>query len=245
MRIFIAAALGRGNAHIAQSLDGALAPLRTADRKMNTVSLADLIAHGENRIERTHRLLKNHRDIAPAHCAHSPRRKRCEIGAVEEDFTLDPRRLRRQQAKQRQAGHGLAAAAFADKADALAGRDGETHTPCNRQRAASGREGQRQIAHFQQWLNRRCRARTHMAANAGRDGCLICTPHRSAHDWRVWRDPATSVASIARPLEIDAVPHITGPRSTVSRTAIGADVFAMFISLRPGLAPGLCNARPA
>jgi hypothetical protein len=62
---------------------------------------------------------------------------------------------------------------------------------------------------------------------------------------RRWKGPATGAAYVATPPEIDALPTRTGSRGTVSRTTTGANVFAMFISLRPDLAPGLCNARPA
>ncbi len=73
----VEAPLRRGDAHAPQRLDAAVAELRVghagfvcADR------LADLVAHGVHRVERGHRLLENHRDLAAPHLPHVVGRQR-------------------------------------------------------------------------------------------------------------------------------------------------------------------------
>jgi hypothetical protein len=80
---------------------------------------------GEHRIERTHRLLKNHGNAAAADGTHGAGRAFGEVDAVEQDRAVETGKVVRQQPQDRKAGDGLAAAAFADDADALARRDVE------------------------------------------------------------------------------------------------------------------------
>src|SRR5687768_12349787 len=92
---------------------------------MDAQRLSDLMADGKNRIERAHRLLKDHRDAPAADRAHFPRAAGRQIGSVEVDRSVEPGEIVRQEPQDRKAGDGLAAAAFADDADALAGGDVE------------------------------------------------------------------------------------------------------------------------
>ena len=55
---------------MSQHFDGPLAGFGPADVLMQPDGFADLLADGEHRIERRHRLLKDHRDPPAAHAAH-------------------------------------------------------------------------------------------------------------------------------------------------------------------------------
>src|SRR6476646_9398047 len=72
------------------------------------------------RIERAHRLLENHCNVAAADRPHLPRREVTKILAVEDDFAGDIRAAW-QQPEESEAGDRLAAAAFADDSNAFAG----------------------------------------------------------------------------------------------------------------------------
>ena len=83
-----------------------------------------LRADGLHRVERCHRLLKDHRDVVAAHGAPAG------FGFLEQVRPVEPDRAARrgavgQKPHQRQRGHRLARAAFADKAEHLALHDPE------------------------------------------------------------------------------------------------------------------------
>ena len=69
VRIFVDALLGRGDVHAAQQLDGALARLPPRAAAMAQDRLDDLVADGEARIERGHRLLEDHGEPVAAQVA--------------------------------------------------------------------------------------------------------------------------------------------------------------------------------
>ena len=78
---------------------------------MQAHRLGDLLAHGEHRVQRGHRILVDHRDVAAAQRAQARGVHRHDVLAVEQDAAADDARRRaRDQPHQRQRGHGLAAA---------------------------------------------------------------------------------------------------------------------------------------
>src|SRR5258705_2670356 len=79
--------------------------------------LDDLLADGETRIERGHRLLKNHRQPVAAQIAQGLVGHLKQVKTVETDRAGDFSALFRQQAHDSQRGDALSAAAFADPAD--------------------------------------------------------------------------------------------------------------------------------
>ena len=121
VRIFVDAARRQRDADLGQRLDGPLARLLLAHAAMGAQRLGDLLADGEHRIERAHRLLEDHADLPAAHLAHLARADRQQIAALEAHLADDPALRARQQAQDRQAGDGLAAARFAHDAQPLAG----------------------------------------------------------------------------------------------------------------------------
>ncbi len=128
MRIFVAAPLRRGDTDFTQRSDGALAPLRATDRKMDAIGFADLIADREEQ--------DRARSSAPEKSSRSHGRARRACAAATSVARLVP--LNRispwiradcggSRAQQREAGNGLAASALTDQTNALARRDGEIY----------------------------------------------------------------------------------------------------------------------
>lgn len=56
---------------------------------MDLIGLRDLVADGEDRIERSHRLLEDHRDLIAPDFPHLPVRLLEQILAVIQDFASD------------------------------------------------------------------------------------------------------------------------------------------------------------
>ena len=84
MRILVEPALGVGDADQPQQLDGARARLRLAHAEMDEQRLHDLQADRQDRIERGHRLLEDHRDVAAADLAHLLVGELEQVAAVEQ-----------------------------------------------------------------------------------------------------------------------------------------------------------------
>ena len=85
MRILVRALRRRRDADDLEHLDGALPRLLLRAAVVNPHDLGDLIADREHRIQRRHRLLKDHRDARAANPAHRLFVERDEILAVELD----------------------------------------------------------------------------------------------------------------------------------------------------------------
>ena len=75
MRILLEPALAVGDADQPQQLERARARLRLAHLEMDDQRLHDLQPDRQDRIERGHRLLEDHGDVAAAHLAHLARRR--------------------------------------------------------------------------------------------------------------------------------------------------------------------------
>ena len=124
VRIFVDALLGRGDMDAAQQLDRALARRAPRAAAMAQDGLDDLIADGEARIERGHRLLEDHREPVAAQVAQRLVGHVEQIEAVETDRAGDFGGMFRQQAHDGERGDALAAAGFADQAQRRAVGDG-------------------------------------------------------------------------------------------------------------------------
>src|SRR5579883_1839774 len=100
--------------------------------------LDDLVAHREGRVERGHRLLKDHGDLVAAPLAHLRRLELEEVDALEQDLAAgNPARRPRDQAHDRERRHALAAAGFADDAESAASLQREAHAVDGVELAAS------------------------------------------------------------------------------------------------------------
>jgi hypothetical protein len=92
---------------------------------MRLERLGDLVPDPHDRVERGHRLLEDHADVAPAHLAHGGVTQAEEVGAVEADGAARGLHGPRQQPHHRMRRHGLARARLADDTQGLARLDGE------------------------------------------------------------------------------------------------------------------------
>src|SRR4051794_29040809 len=71
MRVFSESSFGRWYPYASKHLYGKLACLALRPLFMLKYRLGYLVAYGQNRIERGHRLLKDHRDHVASHAAHA------------------------------------------------------------------------------------------------------------------------------------------------------------------------------
>src|SRR5207237_6125732 len=109
--------------------------------------------NAEQRVQRGHRVLQDHRDLRPADVAHFPLAQTGEVLPGEFDLTANDPRGGRQEADDRQTGCCLAATAFADDAERLAfvQREADAVDRLDDAGAAEGDVMRLQIADLQQW----------------------------------------------------------------------------------------------
>jgi hypothetical protein len=127
---------GGGDADLFHQLDRALARRLPARALVAPMHFRELIADGVGGIERGHRLLEHHGHSVAAQRGEPRRRRRCEILRLEPEAAHAAARGRRQQAHQRERGHGFAAAGFADETQRFAALDAERHVAHRMQRPA-------------------------------------------------------------------------------------------------------------
>ena len=108
----------------------------TARAAVDDERLRDLIADGEDRIERRHRLLKDERDLGAANLAHVPFRQRQQVAVLEPYAAARNASRRLHQAHHRQRRDRFAAARFADQPQGLARSNLEADVVDRRDRAA-------------------------------------------------------------------------------------------------------------
>jgi hypothetical protein len=118
--------------------DRAIARRAAAELLVQPEHLDDLRADRVERIERRHRLLEDHRDLAAADGAHPRLAEPAQVVAVEDD---PPRRARAvDEAEHRQRGDRLARARLADEGELLARIDRQRHVVDDRARAEAHRQ---------------------------------------------------------------------------------------------------------
>ncbi len=84
---------------------------------MQAQSFGNLLADRKDGIERSHWVLKDHRDVVAAHVAHRGIRQFQQVAVIKENFTRYDLSRRRDQTHDRKRGHRLAAAALSDQAE--------------------------------------------------------------------------------------------------------------------------------
>ncbi len=95
---------------------------------MSLEHLGHLQAHRDDRVERAHRILEDHRDVAAANVAQLVLRQRSHVHSVERDGSGDVAAALGQQSHDRERRDALAAARLSDQADRLSRVDVEGHT---------------------------------------------------------------------------------------------------------------------
>ena len=153
VRIGQAATLCVRDPHLVQQVRGRPQRGAPARRAVHVQRLADLHADREDRVERRHRLLEDHRDPIAAHRPHGFGVETKQVLPFEQHLARHdaPRRVR-YQAQQRQRRHALAGARLADDRERLPRLQVERHVVDRRDRAALGSKARRQAPNAQQRL---------------------------------------------------------------------------------------------
>ncbi len=139
-----------GDADLAQQGRDTLPHLAPSDRLVGADRLGDLPAHRIARIERGHRLLEDHRDVAADHGATLARAQAQQVPPVElQRIGPDPAGLG-DQPHQREHRHALARAGLADDAQDLAGIDGDVDRLDGMEPATGSAELYGQVADVEQ-----------------------------------------------------------------------------------------------
>src|SRR5712671_1457241 len=126
MRIIIHAQFRIGYRNFAHRLDGGGPRVLARESTMQPKRLGDLLAHGENRVERSHWILKDHRHVVAAHTAHLGVGKLQKVAALKKNLTGDDFSRRRYQPHDRKRRDRFAATAFADQPEQLSTIEIET-----------------------------------------------------------------------------------------------------------------------
>ena len=134
MRILSHTLLGIGDLHPPQQRERGGARRGPRSSPVAPDDFGDLLAHGEVRGERGHRILEHHADTRAAHAIQRCGRERQQLGAEKADTALRAA-VRRQQAQHREKYLALAGAGFPHHAQALAVLDRERDLARSRDRA--------------------------------------------------------------------------------------------------------------
>ena len=120
IRVPLKLAIRIGNSNKAQQFESAVANLRLRHRRVvQTNRLGNLHANSQHRIERRHRVLKDHRHRLAADLAHLLERETGEAAAAKDHFARRHSHRMRQQTHHGEHGQALARAGFADDAKHL------------------------------------------------------------------------------------------------------------------------------
>src|SRR5512132_663798 len=107
---------------------------------MSLERFADLAADGEHRVQARHRVLEDHRDLAPPDLAQLGVGETQQVAASEHRRAVRDLSSAREDAHQRERGHALAAARLADDAERFTGGDVEADAVAGMHRPATSPE---------------------------------------------------------------------------------------------------------
>src|SRR5690349_5933183 len=146
MRVLTRTLSRRGDADHRQHLDRAVPRCTSRCAGVHARDLGDLVSDGEDRIERGHRLLEDHRDAIAANATDAGIVELQEILILEHDATsgLDTTRLL-DETENRERRDRLATPRFADDAERLACADREGHAIHSARHAGAGVEVRAEI----------------------------------------------------------------------------------------------------
>src|SRR5262245_58690913 len=130
VRIIVDAARGVGNADAIEHFDGPCQRGAPRNALMRRDGKAHLGFDRQDRIERGHRVLKDHRDRSAADFAKLAWWETENIAAHEPNRARDDAPRRVHETKQGEAGDALAGSRFTDKAQHLAGVEPEEYAVC-------------------------------------------------------------------------------------------------------------------
>ncbi len=153
VRIGLHGPLRRRHAHAAQQRHGALARSRRGEAAMRGHRFHELLGDAQHGVERGHRVLKDHRDLAAAHVADFVLAEPREVAATKDDAAADDARGLVQQPHDGFRADALARAGLADDAERLAGAEVEADAVHRAYRPGVGQEPGAQVAHPEQRLS--------------------------------------------------------------------------------------------
>src|SRR5262249_463983 len=111
-------------------------------------SLSDLKPYVEDRIQRGHRLLKNHGDLTASNLPHFLIRKRNEVSTIQKNFTTDDSSRRAHKPCYRHRRDAFTASALSDKTNRLAFGHAERNIVDSLDNALFSKEMSLQISNF-------------------------------------------------------------------------------------------------
>ena len=156
MRIGCETFIGAGDPDHAKGIARTRARLGVRDLGVRPHRLDHLRVDAQDRIERHHRVLEDHRDAVAAQGAHLALGEFREILALVQDRAADNASRWIDQADDGEAGDRLAGAGLADQSQHLSARDGERHVVHRLHHAGAREEMRAQVAHFEGRGGHRC-----------------------------------------------------------------------------------------
>ena len=116
---------------------------------MQSERFSDLLSNREDRIQRSHRVLKDHRDIIATNRAHFSVGKFQQVPAIKNNFPACNPARRRYQTHDRKRSHRLATTAFAHQAKELATIEVKADVINRAHKAGTGSEMRSQVLNFE------------------------------------------------------------------------------------------------
>ena len=151
VRVVLEPFRGARDPDLLEQLDGLLVRLLLRNVVVPPDRLRDLRPDRQRRVQRGHRVLEDHRDLAAAHVLELPLAQLRQVTAVVEDGAGDDLgRWLRDQAHDRERGDRLAAAGLADDPERLALLDREADPVDGTDDALAGEEVRAEIVDFEQ-----------------------------------------------------------------------------------------------
>src|ERR671936_2178153 len=114
MRVVLDAPLGGRDPNQAEQVDGTRHGLTIRDVQVLADRLRDLLAASEDRVERGHRLLEDHRDVVATDLTHLVLGQLQYVTAGEVDAARDSAAVARQETHDAERSHRLSAPRFTD-----------------------------------------------------------------------------------------------------------------------------------
>src|SRR5581483_4614824 len=209
-----------GDAYRFQELGGARPRGAAPDALVHAQRLRHLVADGEERVQRGHRVLQDHRDALAPHPAHLAVGFLQQVLALEEHLAAGDPRRGRQQPQDGEGECALSGAGLAHDAEGAAGLESERHVVDRAHHAGPPR------------------------AHVVRGQVAQLEERRVAHSWRSWGSSFTRSQSPRR-LADSTISMMQQPGSTVSHQYPAIRPFLPSASMRPhaGLGGGTPTPR--